>query len=671
MTAHSALLKLGLQYHRAGRLTQAEEMYRKVLEAEPDNADALHLFGVLAHQAGRAEVALEAIGLALHLDPDRADFHNNFGEACRAMGLHEDAASHYRKALELKPDYADARNNLGLALQAAGRLAEAADEYEQALALDPGLAEAHNNLGNIAQAHRRPDQAAAHYRKALTLRPRFPEAHINLGNILKEQGERSAAERAFETALTLRPDSAPARFGLCMAQLPVIHRDEAEIDERRSAYERRLAELSEFCAAGDPRPLADAVGANQPFFLPYQGRRDRELQAAYGAMVAGVMARRFPQPPSLPVPAPGERIRVGFVSGWFSDHSVWKIPLRGWVAGLDRARFQVSCYHTRPHRDAVTAEAERLADRFVHGSAPLEVWRATILGDAPHVLVLPEIGMDPVTAQLAAQRLARVQCASWGHPVTSGLPTIDYFLSSALMEPPGAEAHYTERLIRLPNLSFDYEPPQPVPAAGRDELGLDADAVVYWCCQSLFKYLPGCDAVFPRIAAAVGPACRFLFVGHQSGGVVDTLFRARLDAVFESAGLKAADHCTILPRLETARFRAVAGACDVFLDSIGWSGINSTLESLMFDLPVVTLEGEFMRGRHSAALLRRIGVPETIAASVDDYVALAAELGRDRARRADLRRRMAAGTARAYRDADSVRGLEAFLIEAVGTLDTP
>src|SRR5450755_3965716 len=118
-----------------------------------------------------------------------------------------------------------------------------------------------------------------------------------------------------------------------------------------------------------------------------------------------------------------------------------------------------------------------------------------------HVLIYPEIGMDKVSAQLAAQRLAAVQCASWGHPVTSGFPTIDYFISSDLMEPADAADHYCERLVRLPNLSIHYEPSDIAPdGIDRMQLGLRAGAVGFWCGQSLPKYMPQFDEVFARIA---------------------------------------------------------------------------------------------------------------------------------------------------------------------------
>ena len=224
--------------------------------------------------------------------------------------------------------------------------------------------------------------------------------------------------------------------------------------------------------AGD---LADAIGAHQPFYLAYQGLNDRDLQATYGAMVCRVMAARY-GPAKLPAPPePGEPVRVAIVSGFFRQHSNWKIPIKGWLSQLDRRRFRLFGYYTADEADAETEAAAALCERFVRGPLSLDAWRQAILADAPHVIIYPEVGMDRVSAQLAAQRLAPVQCNAWGHPDTSGFPTLDYYLSSDLMEPPDGEEHYTERLVRLPNLSIYYEPPDAAPAAAdRAALGLRA-----------------------------------------------------------------------------------------------------------------------------------------------------------------------------------------------------
>lgn len=664
MASPSTSLTLGLHYHRAGRLAEAEELYREVLAAEPENADALHLFGVLAHQVGQHGIAVEAISLAIGFAPERADFHSNLGDVFRTLQLYPEAFETLSRAIALDAKAAAAHNNLGLVLQALGRTDEAAESYRRALELEPHFPEAHNNLGNAWKELRLPDRAEASYRKALALRPGYPEALHNLGNLLKEIGRRDEAAAAFEAALAQRPDYPPARFGLTMAQLPVIYRSEAEIAERRDAYHQALLRLGDYVRydAADPVRLSEAVGSHQPFFLAYQGRNDRDLQALYGSVAADAMARRFPEPVDLPRAEQGEQIRVGVVSGYFCNHSVWKIPIRGWLSQLDRRRFRVHCYHTRAQRDAETLEAGRLADRFIQGPLPLEQWRTMILADAPHVLLYPELGMDPVTAQLAAQRLARVQATTLGHPTPGGFPAIDAFLSSDLMEPDNGKEHYTETLVRLPNLSVYYEPlAKPEARVTRAELGLPDEAAVFWCCQSLYKYLPRFDGVFPRIAAGVGRGCRFAFIGYQAGDVVSEVFRQRLEAAFAAEGLAAGDYCVFLPRLSPERFLAVGAVCDVFLDSIGWSGFNSTLEASVNDLPVVTLPGELMRGRHSLAVLRAMGVTETIASSLDDYVALAVRLATDPAWRAEIRAKIAANKHRAYRDRACIAVLEDWL----------
>ena len=204
---------------------------------------------------------------------------------------------------------------------------------------------------------------------------------------------------------------------------------------------------------------------------------------------------------------------MGIASGFFSQHSIWKIPTKGWVENLDKTRFKLYGYYLGQHADEATETARKSFSQFMTGPLTVERWAELIRGDDLHVLIFPEIGMDGMSLQLAALRLAAVQAMSFGHPETSGLPSVDYYLGSELMEDTGADAHYTERLVRLPNLAIYYTPP---PTAlvdlARADIGLRSNATAYWCCQSLHKYLPQHDIVFPRIAELVND-CRFIL--HQ------------------------------------------------------------------------------------------------------------------------------------------------------------
>ena len=227
--------------------------------------------------------------------------------------------------------------------------------------------------------------------------------------------------------------------------------------------------------------------------------------------------------------------------------------------------------------------------------------------------------------------------------------------ASIFERPTDEQDHYTERLVRLPNLSIYYEPLEirAVPV-NRAELGLRPNnkSSVYWCGQTIKKFLPQFDSVFPRVAREAGD-CQFVFIrsGHAA---IDELFGRRLDAAFASFGLRARDYCVALAPMDTLRYVAAIGECDIFLDCIGWSGCNSTLESLPHDLPIVTLAGPLMRGRHSKAT-------ETIAGTVEAYVSTAVRLTRDRPWRSAVRRRMSQYKHRVYRDNTAVEGLAEFL----------
>lgn len=661
--APALLLNRGIILSALARPQEALDSFEQAIRLKSKYAEAHFNRGNALSALGRDEEALEAYKKTIAIKPDFVDAHFNRGVLLLGLGHYEDALKALARALALDPKHAKAHNTYGAALVKLGRYEEALASHEQALAIDPAYAVACNNRSRVLYLLNRCDDALSRLQAAQAQRPDDPEIPYIRGRVLLGLNRNDEAAENFQRALALQPDHAGARFGDCFAEVPIIYDSEDEILRRRSAHERKLKALRADVEAGRLKDVAQAITTIQPFYLAYQGYNDRDLQALYGGMIAAVMGRQYP-PAALPAaPAPVERIRVGIVSGFFRNHSNWKIPIKGWLSQLDRKRFQVFGYHLDVDRDAITDMAASLCDRFVHRALDVAGWRREILADAPHVLIYPGIQMDTLSFQLAAQRLAPVQCNSWGHPETSGLPTLDHFLSSDLMEPADAAGHYTERLVRLPNLSVYYEPVETaaVPLT-RQALGLRDDATIFWSGQSVFKYLPQYDAVFARIARQA-PNSQFVFLRHN-GSVAD-VFQARLAHAFAAGGLDAAKHCVFLEPMGHDEFVAAMGLCDVFLDSIGWSGCNSAIEGLQHNLPIVTTPGALMRGRHSMAILQMMGVTETIAATLDDYVAIAVRLAGAADERRDLRRRIAEQKPRLYRDRACIRALEDFLERAV------
>ena len=434
-----------------------------MLALYPGQADAHNNRGAVLKELGRLDEALADYERAVALRPGYVEAITNCAHVLLALGRHQEALARYDAALALRADDVEALNGRGNVLAALYCLDDALASYQRALALKSDHADTLCGYGRALEELSRSDEALAAYERALAAEPDHAEALYLRGNCLRSLNRLPEAQASYQQALARAPDHAEARFAACMAQLAVVYKDEAEIETSRADYAEQLEALCNEADSGRAG-LVKGVGSNQPFYLAYQGMNDRALQKRYGALVCRLMAERYP-PPELPAPPQAdEPVRVGIVSGFFRQHSNWKIPIKGWMTGLDRERFRLFGYHTGPERDAATDEAAALCERFVRGPLSVDGWRAAIAADRPHVLIYPEVGMNPMAARLAAQRLAPVQCNSWGHPDTSGFPTLDYYLSSDLMEPPDADEHYTERLVRLPNLSINYEPLDLAPA---------------------------------------------------------------------------------------------------------------------------------------------------------------------------------------------------------------
>ena len=659
--------------NRANALTsmkkyaEALEAHLHAVEIRPLDPDGWMNRGVALKESGHPEEGLRCLRRALELQPRHVEALYNLGIVLRELRRAHESLAAFDAALHLQPRHALAMNCRGLALRDLGRIDEALASFDKSLAINPRQIEALINRAALLNSTRGGSrEALALLERALSIDPNSVEAWVGRGHVLFEINENDRAIACYQEALKRDPACISARIGETVRELRILYEDEADISRRRTAYEEKLNFLEGFLAtAGPTDEVLSALAGSQPFYLAYQERNDRALQARYGAMVRRLIQRRYPDVPPPPAPKAGDKIRIGIVSGFFRWHSNWKIPIRGWLEGLDRERFEIFGYHLGRDADAETRRAAALCQRFVQGPMTTDDWRRQIASDRPHVLIYPGLFMDETSLLLAAQRLAPVQCNSWGHPDTSGLPTLDYILSSDLMEPEGATEHYTEQLVKLPGLSIVYPHPEIQPERLlRRDLGLRDDAFVFWSGQTLLKYLPQYDDVFARIAEAA-PCVQFIFLKFPRAQEVTEVFRRRLARAFAARGLDPDRHCIFLDSLSPARFLGAMAACDAFLDTIGWSGCNSTLEGLTAPLPIVTLRGRFMRGRHSAAILEALGLKETIANSLDEYVNTSLRLATDSAFFQSRRQLLTDKRSLIYDNNECISALSEFLEAAV------
>jgi len=627
---------------------RAHEMARDLPRAIADLESALALdgtqakvwneLGLLRGDAGDTPRAIAAFTRATAADPRYARAFNNLGNALRAAGRIVEAIVAVARAVAVDPGYALAWANLGSLRREGGDEPGAEDALRCAVALDARQRGAWLALGGLLRERSRLTEAADCFARAAALDARDANACFQLGGTLAERDDLPAARTAFAEAERRDPALLRASIARELA-LPMLPGSSAEVQVAREAYATGLSRL-EAALASRAQPLSSDRLVDElrwtNFLLAYQGADDRALQARYGGLAArlldvGAPSWLAPRPPR----AHAGRIRVGFVSAFFRDGTAGRY-FESWITDLPRDTFDVHVYHLLPGIDALGKRIADRADVFRHLSWSRPSQAAPVIrDDALDILVYPELGMGAVPFALAALRLAPVQCAGWGHPVTTGLPQIDVYFSCAPMEPPDAQRHYTERLVTLPGIGTRYRMPPASPVAARAELGLPADVPLLLCPQSLFKMHPDNDALFARVLAAIPRAQLVMFEGRDPD--ITRRFAARLGR----AGI-AGERLRMLPQCPHEDFLRINGACDVMLDTLHWSGGNTSLDALACALPIVTLPGPFMRGRQSAGMLAAMGLSELVARDEDDYVRLATRLADDADYRADVAARIRA-----------------------------
>ncbi len=488
---------------------------------------------------------------------------------------------------------------------------------------------------------------------------RFPDAEALAYEAMLQRlrgGDPEGAIAQAQAALQRFPENYTFRLWERLL-VPTTYGDAGEIEHYRKRYAQGLAQLVQETDLSTPtarRQAWDGIGRFSNFYLNYQGYDDRPLQAQYGQLVHRIVAANFPQGVEpLPRPPVAGPIRVGFLSQFLRSWSGTYLFL-GWLQNLDPSRFAVYSYALSPESDGITEQFRACSTQFTLLPADPAAAAQQVRGHRLHVLIFPELGMDPPTLRLAAMRLAPVQVMAWGQPVTSGLPTVDYFLSSEAMEPPDGDTHYTETLVRLPHIGVCYPyPALAAPTYTRSDFGLREDAVVYLSSQAPYKYLPQYDELYAAIAQRV-PQAQIVFL---RGGIPPS----RLAKAFAAVGLDHRAHCTVLPVLPGAAYFDLLRCCDVYLDTPVWSGGNTSLDAAACGLPMVTWPGSLMRGRHTYGILQRLGISATVADSADEYVAIAARLGQDASWRQAIAAQTLAGCPQLFGDRECVQALMEFL----------
>ncbi|MBD2654405.1 tetratricopeptide repeat protein [Synechocystis sp. FACHB-383] len=683
------LYKLGTSYGLQQEYEKAIIVYSDILNLNSSHNHTWHSVALCFYHLENYPEAESAILKALEKDAS-SDNYYGLGLILDKQQNYSNAIDAYNKVINLDPNFLNAYIALGNLYYQQEDFENALDCYHRLLKKSHKLGQPHikNNVKEIFKIKKYPkatlylgyiNYASDNYDKAIDYFEEYLidakldiELCLSLGQSYVRTNQTVRAIEFIEQSLTVFPEDLALRT-FNQSILPVVFENDEDIQFYRNRYSSLLTELLDQYLPSTLDKANEAfvgINKNNSFYLAYQGQNDLTIQKKYSTYLHSILKVAYPQfcqNKILSSDINQRKIRVGFVSQHLDGLGQLYI---GWLKYSDKEKFDFYIYDlsriepekSEPTRDKFKQYSHQMwyldkDDNLIDLCRKIEF-------DQLDILIMPEIAVSARVGPLSCLRLAPVQCTTWAHPVTSGSPCVDYFLSSDLMEPEDGDQHYSEKLIRLPNLAFPISKRKyPRLEKRRSDYEIGEEKIVYWCCQSLFKYLPQHDYIFASIAQ-YSDKFLFVFIESDHSPIVTNTFRNRLKLAFSKFNLNYKSYCHFLPRLNKSDFSRVTQLVDIFLDCLSWSGGFTTMEAISNELPIVTLPDKLMRARHSYAILKMLDLTVTIASNENEYINIAVRLGLDASWRQSIKDRIKVNKYRIFEDRECIVGLEQFFLEA-------
>jgi len=648
-------------HYNIGRLDEAERLYQKVLQADPDHLVSLLMLGIIAFRKGNNDAAIVSLNKAIAIKPDYAEAHGNLGTVLFEAGRFDEAVASYRSFIEIKPGIAEAHFNLGNAYIRAGRPDEAIASYKEALAIKPEFAHAHFNLGNAYKDSEQLNMAIDSYRNALAVGPDNYEAHNNIGNAYKDLRQFDEAVTCYRNALAIKPDCVEAYGNLGAAYTAMGLLEEAiqclqkalVLNPGSHAVTRDLVhQLRHVCDWPEVNKLEpvfreiikNAIKEDKPIDLGSFDNISSRANAAENFAIARLASREIVE--NVIALNPGfsmsgrqkkkKRLTLGYLSSDFRHHPMTHL-LFSFFEQHDRNRFEVLTFSHGPddksvYRKQVIDSSDRFFD--ISGVGTLDA-AELIYNSGVDILIDLNGHTQNHRMEICALRPAPLQVAYMGFPGTSGSDFLDYVITDRIVTPENQSPYYSEEFLYMPHCYMVTDDRQLISGTPctRSECGLPEDGFVFCSFNATYKIEPVMFDVWMNLLKKTPGSVLWVF---RSNELAERNLRREAQARHVDA-----DRLVFADRVPKEQHLSRLQLADLILDTRIYGGHTTTVDSLWAGIPVVASLGGHFASRVSSSVLTAIGLEELITTSMEEFEALALRLSQNPKELAGLKEKLA------------------------------
>ena len=632
-------LNQAISLYREGVLDQSATIFNQLIDDKSQSEICYYYLGLIEVAKTNFLVAIEHLNKAIAINSKKPEYLFNKAVALGHLGKYEECLNLLETVEKLLPNALIVLFNKAVTLGKLGQKDSELQLYKKILGADPSNQDALNNIAVCCNELNQSEQALNYINFLLSMNTNHASALKTKSDILQKMGRLSESHECLKKYLINTHKNkfiSLEVFNFCeqivkLINIPSNYNHIDEINAARRSVEEALQAAATFINQVNSvtneefEIIISILLRVNLFYLAYQQKDDRQINEQVCSLIRKILDHRIPKF-SQKTNKATSKIRLGVLSR-FKYHV--DTDILAWIEQLPANDYEFIFIrlNSEPTNNylaklkSIGNVVDIQLDESNLGNVVSQIREFDL-----NALFMQDIGMTSDGKFLANIRFAPLQFTNWSHPVTSGSQAIDYYLSSDLMEPVDAQNHYTEKLIRLPNLGlFIPTYAHPENAAKKE---LDPNYFNIGCLQSLFKYLPQDDDIFVEICRRI-PHAKLIFIEDVTKVSTD-LFTNRLKKIFKENKISFENHVSILTRRPHDQFMSLMNETDIELDSIGWTGGNTSMQALFLGKPILTIEGEYMRGRHTGAMLTLLNLNTLKAAkSKENLYEIAESLSKD------------------------------------------